>query len=151
MVQITGSYKLEKNEKLDEFYTAAGVPWVARKVMLTTSPTMHITKEKDENEDDTWLFKTVTFIRTVEQSFKLNEPFEETMPSGDCFNSVATMEGDNKFILKSTSSISTDDDDDTAVEEKKELEREYLFTEDMLTITLKHPSGIEAKRYFKRI
>jgi hypothetical protein len=46
---------------------------------------MYVTNEKNENEEDTWLFKTVSFIRTVEQSFKLEEPFEETMPSGATF------------------------------------------------------------------
>jgi len=138
-IQIVGSYRLDRNENLDAFYTAAGVPWIARKVMLTTSPEMIVSKGEGEDEDDCWLFKTVTFLRTIEQSFKIDEPFEETMPSGDVFTTTAKMEGDDKFVLHSTS------DDD-----KGEFHREYKFSGDNLTITLKHPSGVEAKRYFKR-
>lgn len=55
-----------------------GVPYFARKMMLASSPTMTVTYE-----DETWVFKTVTFFRTVTISFKLDEPYNEEMPSGD--------------------------------------------------------------------
>ncbi|CAL8115400.1 unnamed protein product [Orchesella dallaii] len=114
MVQIVGTYKLERNENLDEFYQKVGVPWIARKMMTNTSPTMYITKDDDEQ----WVFKTVTFLKTVEISFKLDEPYDETMPSGDEFASVTTMEGDNKFTTTSKTG------DDVA------FERSYEFNEE---------------------
>ncbi|OXA43912.1 fatty acid-binding protein [Folsomia candida] len=138
MAKIIGTYKLEKNENLDAFYTAAGVPWIARKMMLVSSPTIDVTQEKNENEEDVWLIKTVSFIRTINLSFKLDEPFEDVLPSGDVFETVARMEGDNKFILDST-------------REDTSFIREYDFSEDGLVMTMKHPTGVEAKRYFKRV
>jgi len=49
--------------------------------MTTSSPTMYITKDDEEQ----WIFKTVSFLRTTEISFKLDEPYEETMPNGEDF------------------------------------------------------------------
>jgi len=61
------------------FFVKKGVPWIARKLMAVSSPTMYITKDEEEQ----WIFKTVSFIRTTEISFKVNEPYEETMPNGE--------------------------------------------------------------------
>jgi len=157
MVKIVGTYKLEKNENLDEFYKAAGVPWIARKVMLATSPTVTVTQteeerargvesegegegdgDAEETERGVWMIRSVTFTRTIDLSFKLNEPFEETLPSGDMYQTTVKMEGDNKFIL------------DSANEEKGSFMREYEFKDDGFVMSMKHPSGVEAKRYFKR-
>jgi len=162
MVKIVGTYKLEKNENLDEFYKAAGVPWIARKMMLATSPTVTVTQTEDgergggetstsegEGEGDgdgvgvgeggpVWMIRSVTFTRTIDLSFKLNEPFEETLPSGDVYQTTVKMEGDNKFILESES------------EEKGSFMRDYEFKDDGFVLAMKHPSGVEAKRYFKR-
>ncbi|ODN00478.1 Fatty acid-binding protein [Orchesella cincta] len=135
MVQIVGTYKLEKNEKLDEFYQELGVPWIARKLMLTSSPTMYITLDEEEQYD----FKTVSFLKTTEISFKLNEPYEETMPNGEVFESLTTLEGGNKFTTKSES------------EGVVAFERIYEFNDDGMVMTLKSPKGLEAKRYFKRL
>jgi len=134
---IIGIYKLDKNENLDAFYIAAGVPWIARKMMLVTSPTVYVSQEKNDDEEDLYLFRTVSFTRTIDLSFKLNEPFEDTLPSGDVFETVAKMEGDNKFILESS-------------KEDTSFIREYEFSEEGLVMTMKHPTGVEAKRYFKR-
>jgi len=139
MAKLLGSYKLEKNENLDAFYSAAGVPWIARKMMLMSSPTVHVSKEKnDENDEEMWLIRTISFTRTMDLSFKLNEPFEDELPSGDVYETVAKMEGDSKFILESSK-----DDDASFI-------REYEFSEDGLVMTMKL-SGVEAKRYFKRV
>jgi len=158
MVKIVGTYKLEKNENLDEFYKAAGVPWIARKMMLVTSPTVTVTQTEEERggemsegegEGDgegegvgeggpVWMIRNVTFTRTIDLSFKLNEPFEETLPSGDVYQTTVKMEGDNKFIL------------DSVNEEKGSFMREYEFKDDGFVMAMKHPSGVEAKRYFKR-
>jgi len=142
VVKIVGTYKLEKNENLDAFYTAAGVPWIARKMMLATSPTTYVSQEKNDNEEDVWFFKTVSFTRTIDLSFKLNEPFEDELPSGDVYETVAKMEGEHKFILESSK-----EDGDTVLS----FVRVYEFSQDGLVMTMKHPTGVEAKRYFKRV
>jgi hypothetical protein len=137
MAQMLGTYKLERNENLDEFYRVAGVPWIARKLMLSSSPTMIVSTEKDEGDEDTFLIKTISFIRTMEQSFKIGEPYEETMPSGDTFECLSEKLGDNKLVIKGK------------CEDKGELIREYEFNSDGAVITLKF-GDVEAKRYFKR-
>jgi len=139
MLQIIGSYKLERNENLDEFYQCVGVPWMVRKMMCASSPTMHVTKDEEEQ----WNFKTVTFLRTIENSFKLDEEYEETMPSGKQFESVTTMEGENKFVTRSKTPEG---------EEEFTFERSYEFNDDGMVMTLQSPSSEKvAKRYFKRL
>lgn len=54
-----------------------GVPYVARKLIAASSPTMEIS----QNNDD-WTIKTISLIRTVTIVFKLNEEYEEQMPGG---------------------------------------------------------------------
>jgi len=139
MASIIGSYKLERNENLDEFYSSLAVPWLVRKMMCATSPTMHVTKD----EEDEWNLKTVTFLRTMENSFKLDEEYEETLPNGIVLDSVTKLEGDNKFVTKSKS---VEEDDDFT------LERSYEFTDDGMVMTLQSPKSEKvAKRYFKRL
>jgi len=140
MVQIVGSYKLERNEKLDEFYQSIGVPWIARKMMCASAPTMQVTKDEEEQ----WNFKTVTFLRTVENSFKFDEDYEENLPNGKLLESITTKESDNTIVTKSK-----------AVEEGDDFtfERRYEFNEDGMVMTLKSSNAqdVVAKRYFKRI
>jgi len=138
MVQIEGSYKLEKNENLDEFYASIGVPWFARKMMAASSPTMFVS-----NEDEHWNFKTVTFLRTIENSFKLDEEYEETLPNGKELESITSMDGENKFVTKSKS---VEEGDDFS------FERQYEFNDEGMVMTLKASSAEKmAKRYFKRL
>jgi len=141
MVQIVGTYKLERNENLEEYFRVVGVPWFARKMMLTSSPVMTVTQEKDEEGDGegTWVFKTVTFFRTVILSFKLNEAYPEDMPSGDVLESITTRDGDFTFVTKSTHDRIGD------------FERIFDFDDDGLIITMKHSKGVQAKRHFKRV
>jgi len=139
MAQILGSYKLERNENLDEFYQCLGVPWIARKMMSASSPTMNVTKDDEE----VWNFKTVSFLRTVENSFKLDEEYEENLPNGMLLESITTMEGDNKFVTKSKS---TEEGEDFT------LERQYEFNDDGMVMTLQSPKSEKvAKRFFKRV
>jgi hypothetical protein len=139
MVQIVGSYKLERNENLDEFYQSIGVPWFARKMMGASSPTMFVAKD----EEECWNFKTVTFMRTSENSFKLDEEYEETLPNGKLLESITTMDGENKFVTKSKSTEEGDDFN---------FERHYEFNDDGMVMTLQSSSAEKpAKRYFKRL
>jgi len=135
-VQIEGTYKLERNENLDDYFRTVGVPYLARKMMLTSSPEMFVTYEPDT---EIWVFKTVTFFRTITQSFKLDEPYTEVMPSGDELESVTSRAGPSCFIIKSTH------------ERIGSFERIFDFSKDELVITMKHSKGVQAKRFFKRV
>lgn len=85
---MIGSYKLEKNENIDEYFKAIGVPYVARKLIAASSPTMEIS----QNNDD-WTIKTISLIRTVTIVFKLNEEYEEQMPGG-LLKTIMNLNGD---------------------------------------------------------
>lgn len=55
----------------------SGVPFIPRKIMTSSSPTVEIT-----NEGDQWTITTSTLLRTVTLQFKLGEEYEEHMPGG---------------------------------------------------------------------
>nr|CAD7602812.1 unnamed protein product [Timema genevievae] len=118
---IIGKYKLERNENLDEYYSALdllvnlvfvfayfiigelycracvflGVPYIARKMMVMSSPVLDISQEGEK-----WSIKSSTLLRTVESLFTPNEPYEETLPSGDILKSTSTL-ADNKIVTSS--------------------------------------------------
>ncbi|RZC34089.1 hypothetical protein BDFB_002694 [Asbolus verrucosus] len=77
MSKITGTYTHEKNENIDAYFQALGVPYIARKMMALTSPKLTI-----QNENDEWIITSSTIIRTIAVKFKLGEEYEEDMPKG---------------------------------------------------------------------
>jgi hypothetical protein len=95
MTKFEGTFTNFKNEKLDEFYSAIGkfcrtqvqsrvftnisqgIPWVARKMMTASSPTIEISKK-----DDKWTIKTSTLMSSSSNTFQLGEEYEETMMGG---------------------------------------------------------------------
>ena len=77
MAQVVGSYAHEKSENLDEYLTAVGVPWIARKGAAKSNPTIDISKEGNEF---TLAVKTAIMNNTVK--FVLGEEFEEKAPFG---------------------------------------------------------------------
>ncbi|KAJ8940637.1 hypothetical protein NQ318_020694 [Aromia moschata] len=133
MVQIEGKYTHEKNENLDEYFKATGVPYIPRKMMCSTKPTLEISKNDEE-----WTITVATFFRTMASKFKLGEEYEEEMPGGTLKNTTV-LEGDNKLVTKSLGPNNTN------------IVRTYEFSDEGCTISYKHEtSGTEAKRYFKR-
>ena len=54
-----------------------GVPWIARKMMTSSSPTIEISKK-----DDKWVVKTSTMMSNSSTTFSLGEKYEETMMGG---------------------------------------------------------------------
>ncbi|XP_012138901.1 fatty acid-binding protein isoform X2 [Megachile rotundata] len=134
MSSIVGTYQHERNENLDEYFKAVGVPYIARKMMSMTSPRLEIS-----NDGDKWTIRTISMIRTVEIVFTPGEEYEEHMPSGVTLKNVTTMEGDSIV----THSVGPDN---------TKVVRKYDVTEDGLVLTMTHEkSGQVAKRYFKRI
>merc|ERR1712071_727769 len=55
MAQFEGKFVNTKDENLDEFYTAIGIPWVPRKMLTASSPTMAIS-----SVDGTWTIEIST-------------------------------------------------------------------------------------------
>ncbi|CAG9760780.1 unnamed protein product [Ceutorhynchus assimilis] len=133
MAQIVGKYVHVKSENLDDYFKTVGVPYIARKMMGASNPTMEITKSEDEK----WTITISTVFRTVVYSFKLGEDYEETMP-GAVLKCNTTLDGN----IMTTKCISPD---------KSETTRTYVFNDDGLTLNYKHHnSQKEAVRYYKR-
>ncbi|KAJ3643805.1 hypothetical protein Zmor_026493 [Zophobas morio] len=134
MAKLIGTYTHERNENLEPYYSAIGVPYVARKMMSFTSPRLTISNEGDE-----WTITTSTTLRTVSSKFKLNEEYDEDMPKG-ALKSTTTVEDES--TLK-TVSVGPND---------TKITRTYTCTDEGCVLTLRHEgSGTEAKRYFKRV
>ncbi|XP_048508055.1 sodium/calcium exchanger regulatory protein 1 isoform X2 [Athalia rosae] len=90
MSNITGAYAHERNENLDEYLKAIGVPYVGRKMMSFSSPRLEISKNEDK-----WTIRSISVGRTLEMTFALGVEYEESMPSGDKLKNVTTIEGDS--------------------------------------------------------
>ncbi|KAK9707694.1 Lipocalin / cytosolic fatty-acid binding protein family [Popillia japonica] len=135
MVEIVGKYQHQRNENLEEYFKAIGVPYIPRKMMLSTSPSLDITVD----ETGEWCITTSTFLRTVVIKFQLGVEYEEHMPGGITIKSTTTREGDT---LKTVS----------VAPNGSKVFRTYVFSENECVLTLQHnETGIEAKRYFKRL
>ncbi|XP_021938043.1 fatty acid-binding protein, adipocyte-like [Zootermopsis nevadensis] len=134
MVKITGKYQLEKNENLDGYFKAIGVPYVARKMMAASTPVVEISCK-----DEIWTVKTSTLIRTTVLNFKVGEEYDEVMPSGEVLKNTTTLEDDE---LRTISKIP----------DGSQTSRSYSFSDTGMLLTLTHEkSGQTAKRHFKRL
>lgn len=130
---MVGIYTHTHSENLDDYFKAVGVPYIPRKMMCSSNPTIEISK----NEDGQWTITTKTLFRNVSYTFKLGEEYEETMP-GATIKSTTIIK-DDKLV---TECISPDNTTITRI---------YEFTDTGLTLTYKHEkSGKEAVRHFKR-
>lgn len=134
-MSIVGKYKHTKNENIDEYFAAIGVPYLARKMMSMSSPTMEISKK-----DDQWSIKNSSMMRTTEITFKLSEEYDENMPTA---------------VLKSITKLVNDDElltESVVAESGVQTERRYTFTEQGCIVTLTHKSCQNpAKRFYDRI
>lgn len=134
MTQLIGKYQLERNENLDGFFKAIGVPFMARKLMAATTPVVDITLK-----DDTWTISTSTLIRTNELQFKAGEEYDEVMPSGDVLKNVTTVEDDRLVTV-------------SKVADGSQTTRTYSVIDSGMLLILTHDkSGETAKRYFKKL
>ncbi|KAL0842314.1 hypothetical protein ABMA28_014444 [Loxostege sticticalis] len=134
-VSIPGKYQHYKNENIDEYFSAIGVPYMGRKMMAMSSPLMEITLD-----GETMTIKSASLMRTVEHTFKLGEEYEEQMPTTK-IKSVTKLLNDHE--LETVSVIP---------ETGAKAGRHYLFTEDECVITLTHENAkVPGKRYFRRV
>ena len=56
---------------------STGIPWIARKMMTSSSPTIEISKK-----DEKWTVKTSTLVTSSSNTFQLGEEYDETMMGG---------------------------------------------------------------------
>ncbi|CAK1581656.1 unnamed protein product [Parnassius mnemosyne] len=135
MPSIQGKYQHYKNENIDDYFTAVGVPFMGRKMMAMSSPLMEITFDGENMS-----IKNSSLLRTVELKFKIGEEYEEHMPN-TTIKSVTTVVNDNE--IKTDSIIP---------QTNEKCGRHYLFTDDECIVTLTHEKAkTPGKRYFRRV
>ncbi|XP_023946857.1 fatty acid-binding protein 12 [Bicyclus anynana] len=135
MPPIAGKYQHYKNEDIDDYFIAVGVPYVGRKMMAMSSPLMEITVDGDNIT-----IKNSSLLRTVETKYKIGEEYEEHMPS-TTIKSITTLVNDNELVTQSVIPETGD-----------KCGRHYMFTDDECVITLTHEKAkTPGKRYFRRV
>lgn len=77
MVQIVGKYQYVSNENFEEFMKALGHSELVNP-FLQAKPLVDVQRNGDQ-----WTIVVTTGDRTTSASFKLNEPYEEKLPSSD--------------------------------------------------------------------
>ncbi|XP_070576162.1 sodium/calcium exchanger regulatory protein 1-like [Ptychodera flava] len=130
MSQLTGKWKHDRSENLEELLAAMDVGMVMRKLAGSTSPTVDIAVA----DDGTWTIKAATAVKTMTSTFKLGEPFEESGPDGKK-RKVASLEND---VL----TVKVVDDPAGAV-----VIREVVDGQMIMTMT---KGSVTAKRIFNR-
>jgi len=88
-----GRYKLSTSENFDGFLREIGVGLMKRKLANNSYPTVEFNKD----ENDNFIFKSHTIIKSSETRFRLGEEFDEDRLDGKRVKSLVVAEG-NKFI-----------------------------------------------------
>lgn len=131
---IAGKYQNYKNEELDTYFIAVGLPYLVRKVIGLTSPLLEISFN-----GEMMTIKTSSLI-SAENTFKPGEEFEVKLPRG-AIKSIATIVSDNEVVINSVIQQTGD-----------KCACQYIFTEDELIENLTHEkSNVVSKRFYRRI
>ncbi|XP_078001209.1 cellular retinoic acid-binding protein 1-like [Glandiceps talaboti] len=129
---FAGKWKEQRNEKLAEFLTEIGTPYLVRKAMAHLPLTVNITQDGDDFD-----IRTVTMVKILEQKFTVGEEFEEVNPFGEKAIVIASWEGE-KLVIRPT------------VDPGKPWPvvcREFVDDVMLLTLTV---NDVVCKRYFKK-
>lgn len=133
MVEFTGTYPHEKDENTEAIMAKMGMGFVMRKLASKARPTTKVAIE-----GDTWTITTITPIKTMVWTFKLNEETEVETACGK-LKVIFTKEG-NTLTQKPVGG--TEEKDIVVVRE---------FTEAGIKQTMTHvSSGTVGIRRFKR-
>ncbi|XP_053972113.1 fatty acid-binding protein homolog 9-like [Hylaeus volcanicus] len=134
MVQIVGKYEFVSNENFEAFVNAMGEKEMATP-FLQGKPIIEISQNGDE-----WSVVINSEGRTSSTTFKLNETYEEKLPSFNrTFPSVATKEGDKLKVV-------------TTVNDNITLTRLYEFTDTGMKVHLSESkTNVMATRTYKRL
>jgi len=101
-LDMRGTFVLVRNENLDAYLSAVGVPYLVRIMILKTSPSLTVTVD----EDGLWRIERKSMMSANAVEFRLNgEEFTEKMSSGVETKSVAVADGDRIVISCDTNGI----------------------------------------------
>ena len=95
-VSIVGKYDRVSEEGYEAFLKALDVNMLLRKAAMASSPTLVVTESGGK-----WNFKTSTTLKSMELSFELGKPTDESTTDGRQVTTVVTRDGD-KFISVQT-------------------------------------------------
>ena len=77
--KLIGSFKFERNENFESFLAATGVPFIRRKMMVSVSPGVNISRE-----GEIWTVTFKIFFKEFSLQFELGKEFvEENQVSKD--------------------------------------------------------------------
>ena len=74
---MLGEWKLETSVNFEEIMKELGVGFMLRKLGANTKPNVKL-----EKNGDNWTFSTISAIKTIIITFKLNEEFDEETADG---------------------------------------------------------------------
>ncbi|KAF5280948.1 hypothetical protein FQR65_LT14916 [Abscondita terminalis] len=129
MVQMAGTYKLEKNENFDEYLAAIGIPQDKIKYVNTAGVSYEIIVDGNK-----YIFKSSTGMDTT---LVLNEEVEETLGSVNMKLKSCTKLDGNKLIVNSE------------LPDGRKGTRTYEFCDKGFVVTMTSGDKV-AKRYFVR-
>ncbi|CAK9820418.1 Fatty acid-binding protein [Anthophora plagiata] len=134
MVQIVGKYQHVSNENLEEFVKTLGHAELAAP-LLQSKAVVEIQKNGEQ-----WTITVTSNGKTSTATFRVNEPYEEKLPSSERkFQSVTTQNGD-KFVTE------------TQVSDSVKVVRLYEFTDTEMKVHLStNKSDVKATRVYKRL
>merc|ERR1711915_590717 len=89
MVQFSGTYKRESEEGYEDFLRKLNVGMLMRKAATASTPTMTISEDGAGN----WKMVTSTTLKSIDLSFRLGEPFQETTTDKRECNTTVTSVG----------------------------------------------------------
>merc|ERR1712243_313015 len=92
MDAFKGKFERTSEENYEELLKLLDVNFLLRKAATVSTPTVEITET-----DGVFKIKSST-MKTVEMSFKLGEPFDETTPDGREVTALANIE-DGKLVM----------------------------------------------------
>lgn len=142
-VDLTGTYKLLKNEGFDTFLAAQGVPWALRKAVDRAQPVHHVTHAGDD------LRIKITGIITSESTFKIGGPPVQTEIRGRVFLDTVT-------YLESSDGIRVHKDNrkdryKIVVTRQLTPDRTHMVMRSRATFDDEGKESVEAKQTFIRI
>lgn len=134
MDQLIGTYDFDRNENFDTYLATMGAPYLARKMMTKTAPTIIIRRESDE-----WIIEIKTMVMNQNIKFKLDQPYDDSFPmGGGSFKTTPKATGENEITLFAST-------------EKGDIERTFKIQDEELVMHMKNRTkAVECKRYFKR-
>nr|ACO10276.1 Myelin P2 protein [Caligus rogercresseyi] len=107
--EFFGSWNWVSNtDSFDDYLKEIGINIVLRKLSKLASPTL--TFSKKEGDDETWIMRTETVVKSISVDFKLDEEFKETTIDGRLVHSTFTLvrEGTSSSLILRQKSVDKD-------------------------------------------